>query len=327
MVARGSGAIINASSVVGVYGNFGQSNYVATKSGVIGMTRVWARELGRKGVRVNAIAPGFIATDMTAKMPEDVLEGMKKKTPLGRLGAPEDVARAYVVSRLGRGLVHQRAGAGRRRGTGRGDVRCRCTINRVPLLCACIMALAGCAFALALGGCGGDKSGCRVDDDCAAGDVCAGGQCRPLVGGGADLSRRRRRSRRPADFATPIPDGWNPDALAASLHLQRRRHHHARRGDVHRRPRRALRRQRAEHGRAGQQRGAERHLGLLRRRSRAKPSSSISSSTPSGQWWAADFPDGHLRRAHRRRAAGLRRLPRRAPTSWRCSASSATRAA
>ena len=96
MVARGSGAIVNASSVVGVYGNFGQSNYVATKSGVIGMTRVWARELGRKGVRVNCIAPGFIATDMTAKMPEEVLEGMKKKTPLGRLGAPEDVARAYL---------------------------------------------------------------------------------------------------------------------------------------------------------------------------------------------------------------------------------------
>jgi 3-oxoacyl-[acyl-carrier protein] reductase len=96
MVARGSGAIVNASSVVGLYGNFGQSNYVATKSGVIGMTRVWARELGRKGVRVNCIAPGFIATDMTAKMPEDVLDGMKRKTPLGRLGAPEDVARAYV---------------------------------------------------------------------------------------------------------------------------------------------------------------------------------------------------------------------------------------
>ncbi len=96
MVARGSGAIVNASSIVGIYGNFGQSNYVATKAGVIGMTRVWARELGRKGVRVNAIAPGFIATDMTAKMPEDVLEGMKKKTPLGRFGSPEDVARAYV---------------------------------------------------------------------------------------------------------------------------------------------------------------------------------------------------------------------------------------
>ncbi|MDB4967405.1 MAG: 3-oxoacyl-(acyl-carrier-protein) reductase [Myxococcales bacterium] len=96
MTARGSGAIVNASSVVGVYGNFGQTNYVATKSGVIGMTRVWARELGRKGVRVNAIAPGFIATDMTAKMPEEVLDGMKKKTPLGRLGAPEDVAKAYL---------------------------------------------------------------------------------------------------------------------------------------------------------------------------------------------------------------------------------------
>jgi 3-oxoacyl-[acyl-carrier protein] reductase len=96
MVARGSGAIVNASSVVGIYGNFGQTNYVATKAGVIGMTRVWARELGRKGVRVNAIAPGFIATDMTAKMPEDVLEGMKKKTPLGRLGTPEEVARAYL---------------------------------------------------------------------------------------------------------------------------------------------------------------------------------------------------------------------------------------
>ena len=96
MVARGSGAIVNASSVVGVYGNFGQTNYVATKAGVIGMTRVWARELGRKGVRVNCIAPGFIATDMTAKMPADVLDGMKKRTPLGRLGTPEDVARAYL---------------------------------------------------------------------------------------------------------------------------------------------------------------------------------------------------------------------------------------
>jgi 3-oxoacyl-[acyl-carrier protein] reductase len=96
MVGRGSGAIVNASSVVGVYGNFGQTNYVATKSGVIGMTRVWARELGRKGVRVNCIAPGFIATDMTAKMPEDLLEAMKKKTPLGRLGTPDDVARAYL---------------------------------------------------------------------------------------------------------------------------------------------------------------------------------------------------------------------------------------
>src|SRR5947199_6621861 len=96
MVGRGSGAIVNASSVVGVYGNFGQSNYVATKSGVIGLTKVWARELGRKGVRVNCIAPGFIATEMTAAMPAEVLDGMKQHTPLGRLGQPDDVARAYA---------------------------------------------------------------------------------------------------------------------------------------------------------------------------------------------------------------------------------------
>jgi 3-oxoacyl-[acyl-carrier protein] reductase len=96
MTARGSGAIINAASIVGLYGNFGQSNYVATKSGVIGLTRVWARELGRKGVRVNCIAPGFIATEMTAAMPPEVLDGMKAHTPLGRLGQPDDVARVYA---------------------------------------------------------------------------------------------------------------------------------------------------------------------------------------------------------------------------------------
>ena len=96
MTARGSGAIVNGASIVGIYGNFGQSNYVATKAGVIGMTRVWARELGRKGVRVNCVAPGFIATDMTAGMPAEVLAGMKGKTPLGRLGAPADVAAAYA---------------------------------------------------------------------------------------------------------------------------------------------------------------------------------------------------------------------------------------
>jgi 3-oxoacyl-[acyl-carrier protein] reductase len=96
MVARGRGAIVNASSIVGVYGNFGQSNYVASKAGVVGLTRVWARELGKKGVRVNCIAPGFIATDMTAAMPKEVLDGMKAKTPLGRLGTAEDVARAYA---------------------------------------------------------------------------------------------------------------------------------------------------------------------------------------------------------------------------------------
>jgi 3-oxoacyl-[acyl-carrier protein] reductase len=96
MVARGRGVVLNASSIVGLHGNFGQSNYVASKAGVVGLTRVWARELGRKGVRVNCVAPGFIATDMTAAMPKEVLDGMRGRTPLGRLGTPEDVARAYL---------------------------------------------------------------------------------------------------------------------------------------------------------------------------------------------------------------------------------------
>ncbi len=96
MVEQKSGRIINTSSVVGLYGNFGQTNYVATKSGVIGMTKVWARELGRKGVNVNAVAPGFIETEMVKLMPEAVLAGMREKTPLGRLGKPEDIANAYL---------------------------------------------------------------------------------------------------------------------------------------------------------------------------------------------------------------------------------------
>lgn len=96
MIRAGGGAIVNASSVVGLYGNFGQTNYVATKSGLIGMTRVWARELGRYGIRVNAIAPGFIATDMVKAMPEKVLASMVARTPLGRTGRPEELAEAYV---------------------------------------------------------------------------------------------------------------------------------------------------------------------------------------------------------------------------------------
>ncbi|MDX1687066.1 MAG: beta-ketoacyl-ACP reductase [Candidatus Promineifilaceae bacterium] len=96
MIRQGHGIILNASSVVGLDGNFGQTNYVATKAGVVGMTRVWARELGRHGIRVNAVAPGFIATEMTNKMPERVLETMQGHTPLGRLGQPEDVANAYT---------------------------------------------------------------------------------------------------------------------------------------------------------------------------------------------------------------------------------------
>ena len=96
MVEQKSGCIINTSSVVGLYGNFGQTNYVATKSGVIGMTKVWARELGRKGIRVNAVAPGFIATEMVDTVPEKVIEKMVGQTPLARLGKPEDIANAYI---------------------------------------------------------------------------------------------------------------------------------------------------------------------------------------------------------------------------------------
>jgi 3-oxoacyl-[acyl-carrier protein] reductase len=96
MIQGGGGVILNASSVVGLYGNFGQTNYVATKAGVIGMTRVWARELGKYGIRVNAVAPGFIATEMVQSMPEKVLQSMVGHTPLGRLGQPEDIANAYL---------------------------------------------------------------------------------------------------------------------------------------------------------------------------------------------------------------------------------------
>jgi 3-oxoacyl-[acyl-carrier protein] reductase len=96
MAKQGGGVILNASSVVGLDGNFGQTNYVATKSGVIGMTKVWARELGRFGVRVNAVAPGFTATEMVVAMPEKILDGMRSRTPLGRLGEPRDVANAYL---------------------------------------------------------------------------------------------------------------------------------------------------------------------------------------------------------------------------------------
>lgn len=96
MIKQGGGVILNVSSVVGLYGNLGQTNYVATKAGVIGLTKVWARELGRYGIRVNAVAPGFILTEMVLKMPEKVLEDMKAKTPIGRLGKPEDIANAFL---------------------------------------------------------------------------------------------------------------------------------------------------------------------------------------------------------------------------------------
>ncbi|WP_432663180.1 3-oxoacyl-[acyl-carrier-protein] reductase [Wukongibacter baidiensis] len=96
MVKQGSGVILNATSVVGLYGNYGQTNYAATKWGVIGMTKTWAKELGKKGIRVNAVAPGFILTPMTEKMPEKVLNMMADKAPIKRLGSPEDIANAYT---------------------------------------------------------------------------------------------------------------------------------------------------------------------------------------------------------------------------------------
>lgn len=96
MVEQGSGSIINVSSVVGLYGNYGQTNYAATKAGVIGITRTWARELGPKGVRVNAVCPGFTATEMVMTVPENVLDGIRQKTPLRRLAEPEEIARTYV---------------------------------------------------------------------------------------------------------------------------------------------------------------------------------------------------------------------------------------
>ena len=96
MIRKGSGVILNASSIVGLYGNFGQTNYAATKAGVIAFARTWSRELAKYNIRVNAVAPGFIATEMVQKMPEKVIQTMVSHTPLGRMGKPEDVAEAYV---------------------------------------------------------------------------------------------------------------------------------------------------------------------------------------------------------------------------------------
>ena len=96
MIKQGSGVILNATSIVGLDGNFGQTNYVAAKAGVIGMTKVWARELGRYGVRVNAIAPGFTLTEMVLQMPEKVLADMVSHVPLGRMGQPRDIANGYL---------------------------------------------------------------------------------------------------------------------------------------------------------------------------------------------------------------------------------------
>jgi 3-oxoacyl-[acyl-carrier protein] reductase len=96
LVAQGAGVILNASSVVGIYGNFGQTNYAASKFGVIGFTKTWSRELGPKGVRVNAVAPGFIETPILATIPEKVLQHMREQVPLHRLGKAEEIANVYA---------------------------------------------------------------------------------------------------------------------------------------------------------------------------------------------------------------------------------------
>jgi 3-oxoacyl-[acyl-carrier protein] reductase len=96
MVEQGEGVILNASSVVGIYGNYGQTNYAASKAGVIGFTRTWSRELGPKGIRVNAVAPGFVETPILGTIPEKVLQAMRDEVPLKRLGQPHEIANVYA---------------------------------------------------------------------------------------------------------------------------------------------------------------------------------------------------------------------------------------
>lgn len=96
MIEGGGGAILNASSVVGIYGNYGQTNYAATKFGVIGFTKTWSRELGPKGIRVNAVAPGFVETAILSTVPDEVLQKMRDQVPLRRLGKPEEIADIYA---------------------------------------------------------------------------------------------------------------------------------------------------------------------------------------------------------------------------------------
>ncbi|MEE1130331.1 MAG: 3-oxoacyl-ACP reductase FabG [Caryophanon sp.] len=96
LIEKGAGKIVNTSSVSGTYGNVGQTNYAATKAAVIGMTKTWAKELGRKGINVNAVAPGFTRTDLVAKMPEKVIEKMTSVIAQQRLGEPVEIANAYL---------------------------------------------------------------------------------------------------------------------------------------------------------------------------------------------------------------------------------------
>ncbi|MBV8467368.1 MAG: 3-oxoacyl-[acyl-carrier-protein] reductase [Burkholderiales bacterium] len=96
MIEQGSGVILNASSVVGLYGNFGQTNYAAAKFGVIGFTKTWAKELGRRGIRSNAVCPGFVATPIIKDMPEKVIQTMEERVPMRRLAQPEEIAAVYA---------------------------------------------------------------------------------------------------------------------------------------------------------------------------------------------------------------------------------------
>ncbi|MCB5195778.1 3-oxoacyl-ACP reductase FabG [Deefgea salmonis] len=96
MIEQNSGVILNASSVVGIYGNFGQTNYAATKFGVIGFVKTWAKELGKKGIRANAICPGFVATPILNAMPEKVIQAMEEKVPMRRLAQPAEIANVYA---------------------------------------------------------------------------------------------------------------------------------------------------------------------------------------------------------------------------------------
>ena len=96
MLDQQSGVILNASSIVGLSGNFGQTNYAASKFGVIGMVKTWARELGKRGIRANAVCPGFVSTSIISSIPDKVINALETKVPLGRLGAPEDIANAYA---------------------------------------------------------------------------------------------------------------------------------------------------------------------------------------------------------------------------------------
>ncbi len=96
MLDQHSGCILNASSIVGIYGNFGQTNYAASKFAVIGMMKTWARELGKKGIRSNAVCPGFIETPILKSMPHKIIQMIEDKVPMGRLGRPEEIANTYA---------------------------------------------------------------------------------------------------------------------------------------------------------------------------------------------------------------------------------------